>query len=300
MTGSAAPFALVLHGGAGVEPGRNYDRADALLGRLILNGERRLRAGDSALDVVTEAVVEMEESGLFVAGRGAAPNTLGRVELDASLMDGRDGRCGAVAALQGVRSPILAARAVMEQSSHVLMAGDGAARFALDRGLAASPPLADWLRRPDGFDPADLHKSHGTVGAAALDQHGGQAAATSTGGTYDALPGRVGDSAVIGAGTWADQHAAISCTGEGEAFIRVCAARSIAARIAAGEPPGRAVEAVLEAVSALGGDGGVILVTAGGAAEMRFNTPGMKRALVSFNQTAVTGTIGEALRPARP
>lgn len=296
MSGPARSFALVLHGGAGVEPDRNYDRADALLGQLIVRGERRLRAGDLALDVVTDAVAQMEESGLFVAGRGSSRNALGRVELDASIMDGRDGRCGAVAALEGVRSPIQAARAVMEQSRHVMMTGDGATRFALERGLAPSPPLADWLTPPDGFDPRDASKSHGTVGAVALDQHGGQAAATSTGGTYDALPGRVGDSAVIGAGTWADPHAAVSCTGEGEAFIRVCAARSIAARIAAGEAPALAAQAVLGMVSAIGGDGGVILVTAGGIAEMCFNTPGMKRALVSSSQTAVTGTIGETLR----
>lgn len=297
MSSGDPPWALALHGGAGVEPDRNYDRAEAILARLVLEGEARLRSGDAALDVAVDLVADMEASGLFVAGRGSGRNALGQVELDASVMDGARRRCGAVAALQGVSSGVRAARAVMETSDHVLLVGDGATRFALSRGLEPVRDLDRWLTEPDGYDPADIEQSHGTVGAVALDRSGRLAAATSTGGTYNALPGRVGDSAVIGAGTWADHDVAVSCTGQGEAFIRVCAAHMLALRVA-GDEAAEAADAVLASVAEAGGDGGLIMVTSRGEVTMAFNTPGMKRASVSSRHEARVGSLGGALRPA--
>lgn len=288
-------FALALHGGAGVEAVRNYDRAEHEMAQLVLLGEGRLRAGRAALDVVVDLVSDMEASGLFVAGRGSGRHSLGKVELDASVMEGSQRRCGAVAALQGVRSPIQAAHAVMTSSDHVLLAGDGACRFARAQGLERIDGLDDWLTTPDGFDPADT-RSHGTVGAVALDRSGRLAAATSTGGLYDALPGRVGDSAVIGAGTWADERAAISCTGEGEAFIRCGAAHALALRVKGGQRPASAAEEVLGEVALCGGDGGVIMVCADGSVTMAFNTAGMNRASVSSLQPARVGAVGGAMR----
>lgn len=298
MRNADSRWALALHGGAGVEPGRSYARAERELEKLVLDGERRLAAGDPAIEVVIDLVADMEASGLFVAGRGSGRNVLGEVELDASVMDGAARTCGAVAALQGVRSAIHAAKTVMRRSDHVLLVGAGASRFALDEGLDPIGDLDAWLTEPDGYDPADSAQTHGTVGAVALDQDGRLAAATSTGGVYNALPGRVGDTAVIGAGTWADDAVAVSCTGEGEAFLRACAAHAVARAVAAGQTPQSAADAVLAAVSERGGDGGLILVTAKGEVTMAFNTPGMKRASASSTRAAAVGVDG-ALRPAR-
>ncbi len=291
-----AAWALALHGGAGVKPGRDYTRAEAFLAELIKTGAGELARGAPALEVVEACTMKLEASGLYVAGRGSAPNRRGEVELDAGLMDGRTGRAGAVSALQGIASPVSCARAVMDRSSHVLLTGRGATAFALARGVEAIGDLDRWLTEPDGFDPADVDDGHGTVGAVALDLDGDLAAATSTGGTYGALPGRVGDTPLIGAGVWADDHVAISCTGEGEAFIRACAAHDVAARLRyGGQTPDQATQAVLARVTELGGDGGLIAITADGEVLTPFNTPGMKRAWASAGAPAMVG-VGKTAR----
>lgn len=281
----SARWGLALHGGAGVRAGRNYDRAQAFLLETVTDGAERLKRGASALDVVEAMVMALETSGLFVAGRGSAANAVGDVELDASIMNGRDGRAGAVSALRGFANPVQVARRVMERSEHVLLTAAGAEAFASEQACMASPPGLDWLVRPDGFDAADLDEGHGTVGAVVLDTSGGLAAATSTGGIYGKRPGRVGDTPIIGAGTWADSRVAVSCTGLGEAFIRAAAAHDLAARIRyAGQTLDQAAVAVLVEVARLGGDGGLIAIDAQGRIVMPFDTDGMKRAWASHNE----------------
>jgi len=268
-------LSLVLHGGAGALRERDYGRELDHMRGLVEAGRDRLRAGAPALDVVTETVEALEASGMYVAGRGASPNSAGRFELDASIMDGTARRAGAVAALQGFASPIRAARAVMEKTPHLMLAGDGAAAFAAGEGLERIGP--DW------FTPARARgeQAHttGTVGCVALDAAGAIAAATSTGGTHGKLYGRVGDSPIVGAGVWADARVGVSCTGGGEYFIRAAAAAQVAFRMKlAGEGLAEAAAAALADVRAVGGDGGLIALSHEGEIAMPFNTAGMKRA----------------------
>jgi L-asparaginase/beta-aspartyl-peptidase (threonine type) len=268
-------LSLVLHGGAGALRERDYTAELAHMRGLVEAARDRLRGGACALDVVSETVQAMEASGMYVAGRGASPNTSGTFELDASIMDGPTRRAGAVAALQGFASPIRAARAVMERTPHVMLAGDGAAAFAEAEGLQRIGP--EWFT-PVRAAAAQAH-STGTVGCVALDETGAIAAATSTGGTHGKLYGRVGDSPIVGAGVWADERVGVSCTGGGEFFIRAAAAAQVAFRMQlAGQSVADATAAALADLHALGGDGGLIALTASGEIAMPYNTAGMKRA----------------------
>lgn len=278
---SETQYALALHGGAGARAGRDYSLVEAHLGELSARCEAMLAAGGAALDVVEFAVVELESSGLYVAGRGSAPNSAGYVELDASIMDGRDRAAGAVASIRDVRNPISVARRVMQATPHVMLCGPGANAFAANEDFPAIADPEAWYVLPVGVYAEEIEDNrHGTVGAVALDAAGHLAAATSTGGTFGKLEGRVGDTPIIGAGTWADDAVGVSCTGTGEYFIRTAAAVSVASRYKAGQTLEAAIDAVLAEVKAMQGDGGIIAVTADGHIAMRYNSEGMKRAAV--------------------
>ncbi len=230
-----------------------------------------LRAEGSALDAVQAAVASLEASGALNAGKGAVRDAEGKVLLDAMLMEGHTARVGAVAAVERVASPVALARAVMEKTPHVLLIGAGAARLADEQGLLRVGE--DWFGAP----PPDQPVAHGTVGAVARDVRGRLAAATSTGGTTAKLPGRVGDSPLAGAGTWADDACAVSATGVGEYFIRAGFAHRVAWEVGAGRPLSRAAAESLARVATLGGWGGCIALASDGEPAMPFIGAGMWR-----------------------
>jgi beta-aspartyl-peptidase (threonine type) len=286
--------AIAIHGGAGAIPAAalEQDAASpyrASLGAALDAGYETLDGGGSSLDAVTLAVRLLEDDPLFNAGRGAALTRDGWAELDAAVMDGRMQRAGAVASVRHVRNPIELARRVMEKSRHVLLVAAGAEEFALEEGLALVPN--GYFRTEDrrsqleserqGRAVSDLFPgTQGTVGAVALDRHGNLAAATSTGGMTNKRQGRVGDSPIIGAGTYAKNGVcAVSATGHGEIFIRAVAAYHICATVEyRGLDLETAVrELVHEKIHALGGGGGIIAVDASGHIAMDFNTQGMFR-----------------------
>ena len=272
-------YALVLHGGAGVLADHGYPDQIAHMRRLAELGKSMLGSGESALDTVTEIVRQLEASGLYVAGKGASPNKAGRYELDAAIMTGIDRKAGAVAALTGFVSPVHAARAVMETTPHVMLAGRGADAFAMQQGLECVDSVNDYYT--PAAAPDDRAMATGTVGCVALDRAGHLVAATSTGGTLNKMEGRIGDCPVIGSGTWADSQVAVSCTGQGEYFLRTATAKDVAARMAyGGLDLAAACQASINEVGALGGEGGLIAVDRHGHIAQPFNSPGMKRAAV--------------------
>ncbi len=287
-------WTLVIHGGAGImERGRlgagQEKGARRGLARTLDTGSAVLADGGSALDAVCGAVAVLQDDPHFNAGRGAALTHNGTAELDAAIMDGRDRSAGAVAGVRTTRSPVALARAVMERSPHVILSGAGADAFAIEHGLEQVDP--DWFATPErraqlvelrarGGEAFDVEMKYGTVGAVARDMHGHLAAATSTGGVTGKRWGRIGDSPIIGAGTWADDRTcAVSCTGAGEYFLRVGAAHQIGARVQlAAASTADAAAAVLADVTGLGGTGGAIVVGRDGMPVWSFTTPGMYRA----------------------
>ena len=292
----AATPVLVIHGGAGVirkdlTPEREkLVRAD--LEAALAAGYAVLKNGGSSLDAIEKAIVVLEDSPRFNAGKGAVFTHEGTNSLDASIMDGATLRAGAVAGVQRVKNPVLLARAVMEKSRHVMLAGDGAEEFAKSVGIELVDPsyfrteerwqqLQEALKADANKQASQLGRAihYGTVGAVALDQQGHLAAATSTGGMTDKRWGRIGDSPIIGAGTWADERCGISGTGWGEYYIRLAAAHDICARVAyRGDTLVAAAQDVIERIiPAAGGDGGAIALDVDGNIAMPFNTPGMYR-----------------------
>jgi L-asparaginase / beta-aspartyl-peptidase len=289
-------FGIAIHGGAGTLPRADMSseaeqRYRSGLSAAIDAGYALLQAGGTSVDAVTRAVVLLEDNPLFNAGRGAVFSLDGRNELDAAIMDGSNLHAGAVCGLTRIKNPIELARAVMEQSEHVMLAGAGAEEFAASRGFAFVPPSyfhtpERWqqLERIRGGDTAlsALTISHvGTVGAVALDDSGRLAAATSTGGMTGKRYQRIGDSPIIGAGTYADNRScAVSATGHGEVFIRAAVAHDICSRVRfGGRSLAQAVrEVVLGELPAMHGEGGVVAIDAHGQISMEFNSEGMFRA----------------------
>lgn len=275
-------WSLVLHGGAGPLRAPDYTASEAHMRALLERGRDMLSSGKPAVDVVQDLVRELEDCGFHVAGRGSSPNRIGQWELDAAIMNGETRQAGAVASLRGYRSPIDAARLVMEKTPHVLIVGKGAAALARKHNLARVwNPKAYYtpsVSRPVG--KGEL--AHGTVGAVALDIHGHLAAATSTGGLLNKTPGRVGDSPIIGAGTWADERVAVSCTGQGEYFLRSAVAADVSARVRYGKTDLKtAADQALADMARLGGEGGLIAVDVMGHVALPFNSEGMKRAVAT-------------------
>lgn len=293
----------MIHGGAGsmtreTLPEHEAQAArDALKAALAAGGEI-LGGGGLAVHAVEAAVRVLEDDPCFNAGRGSVFTWDGGIECDAAIMDGRDRSAGAVAGVTATRNPVSLARKVMTDSAHVLLAGAGADAFSRERGMAQAG--ADWFAvperrrqldeikaRPDA--PFDSGMKYGTVGAVALDARGHVAAATSTGGLTAKRWGRIGDSPLIGAGTYADDRAAaVSCTGSGEHFIRLGLAHELCARLRlAGAGLDDAAEAMLAELGSMGAKGGFIAVTPDGRARWAFNTPGMYRGTASHDQEPV-------------
>lgn len=286
---------IIVHGGAG-DFGAEDDAAVCIAGCLNAArvGQRILASGGSALDAVEAAVICLEDEPTFNAGVGSAINLRGDVETDASVMRGQDGGAGAVGCLTDVKNPIRLARLVMEKTAHVMLVGEGARDFALEQGIVLLEPGALVTSRSKlKWEKAlakKQKKGHGTVGAVARDDAGHVAAATSTGGTMLKRPGRVGDTPLIGCGTYADDLlGACSCTGLGEAIIKSTLARHACDLLAAG---GNANEVAAKAVKQLtrfGGDGGLILVDAKGRVGFAFNSARMARAWIDADGVEGSG-----------
>lgn len=287
---------LVIHGGAGVierhllTPEQDKD-IRAALSHALETGAAILSAGGTALDAVEATVRELEDNPNFNAGRGAVFTYEGRTELDAAIMDGATLDAGAVAGASATRNPVSLARTVMEKSPHVMLSREGADQFSREQDLEQAGP--DWFAIPErkrqldemraSGDWFDVDMKYGTVGAVALDVNGHVAAGTSTGGITGKRWGRIGDTPLIGAGTYADDRAcAVSATGSGEYFIRLAVAHEIAARCRyKGEELQTAADAVIEELGGIGGVGGVIAVSPAGEASWSFNSAGMYRGKAS-------------------
>jgi beta-aspartyl-peptidase (threonine type) len=306
---SESRWTLVIHGGSGqIERTRTTPEVDRgvrdALGRALDAGAAILAGGGAALDAVEAAVQVLEDDPHFNAGRGAVFTHQGANELDAAIMDGEGRRAGAVAGVTATRHPVSLARAVMERSPHVFLARAGADAFAIEQGIEQVPP--EWFAIPERrrqldemlanrSSSFDVDLKYGTVGAVAVDEHGHVAAATSTGGLTGKRWQRIGDTPIIGAGTYADDRAcAVSATGAGEYFIRLGVAHEICARMRMkSEPVQVAAEAVIAEVGALGGTGGVIVVAPDGTGGFAFNTPGMHRGKATSDGQRLVALYGD-------
>jgi beta-aspartyl-peptidase (threonine type) len=276
--------ALIAHGGAGADPADRDELRDGLVSA-VRAGWAVLAAGGKATDAVEATVRVLEDDPRFNAGRGSVLTADGTVEVDASIMEGDSLRCGAVGAVTRVANPVTLARRILDDGRHVLLVGEGALRFARSIGLPECDPitLVTERQRRRREEQAGTVSPGGTVGAVALDRHGCLAAATSTGGVAGKLPGRVGDSALIGSGTYADSTAGgVSCTGQGEAIIRVALAhRALALLREAGDPAYAAQVAVDVLVEEARGQGGLILLDWRGRMGHATSTPSMPVAWMS-------------------
>lgn len=250
------------------------------LSDVIADGHTRLKKGERAIDVAVNIVKQLEVGGLYVAGRGASPNSAGHYEHDAAVMDGEKRRAGAVSALEGYLSPVEVARAVMDHTPHVLLSGRGAASFAAQQNFeSVSEPDAYYLKIRSALD--DAGTGSGTVGAVVLDQYGHLASASSTAGILGKLDGRVGDIPVIGAGVWADRFAAVACTGLGEYFVLANAAATVTALMRYGHAPlDEACDIALNDVARRGGIGGLIAIDKEGNISTPFNANAMSAAAI--------------------
>ena len=306
------PVAIALHGGAGtIERDKMSAELEAtyrvFLEAAISDGHRQLEAGHAGLDVVVNVIQTMEDSPLFNAGKGAVYTWEGRHELDASIMHGETLQAGAVAGVTTVKSPIALARTVMEDSPHVMLAAKGAEAFAKAKGVESVDPdyFGTERRRKAleaykadefaGVEPEADYK-FGTVGVVVLDKAGNLVAGTSTGGMTGKRWGRVGDSPIIGAGTYADNRScAVSATGHGEFFIRHTVARDICARMQLGgvSLQDAAAQVILKELVAAGGEGGVAAVDHAGNVVLTFNTPGMYRASINASGEKTVGIFGD-------
>lgn len=296
-------YSLALHGGAGAISAdateEKKQEVYASLRRILAAGRQRLADGASALDVVEAVVRDLEDDPLYNAGRGAVLNELGEHELDASIMCGATMATGAVGGVRTIKNPVTLARRVMEDSRHVFLLGEGAERFARKVEVQQVAPTYFTIERrlqqlqraqaAGAEDFADEDPEKGTVGCVALDAQGRLAAATSTGGRTNKMIGRVGDSPIVGAGTYANATCAISCTGTGEEFIRYTVARDVAARVEyLGETVEEAARHMIHEVLAPG-DGGLIAVDSQGRIAMPFTTQGMFRAAARGDEPGVVG-----------
>lgn len=298
-------YVLVIHGGAGtirkadMTPEREQAYRETLE-EALRTGHKLLQAGSSSLDAVEATIHVLEDSPLFNAGKGAVFTHEGRNELDASIMDGQSGKAGAVAGVRTIRNPISAARAVMEKTEHVMLSGAGADQFAAESGLEIVDPsyfytperwqsLQEVLKQ-DSLKTTGNDSKFGTVGCVALDQQGHLAAGTSTGGMTNKRYGRIGDSPIIGAGTYANKEVGVSCTGWGEFYIRHVVAHDVAALMGyKGLGVTEATEAVIAKVGEAGGDGGIIALDRNGQMSMSFNTEGMYRGAITESGEIVIG-----------
>lgn len=297
-------YVMVIHGGAGTivkeKMGAQSEREyRAKLEEALQKGYNTLQSGQSSVDAVAAAITVLEDSPLFNAGKGAVFTHDGKNELDASIMNGSNRKAGAVAGVHSIKNPILAAIAVMNHSEHVMMAGRGAEKFAKENGLQIVDPSyfktekswnalqkileAEKQNNKISLSATELKDSKfGTVGAVALDARGNIAAGTSTGGMTNKKFGRIGDSPIIGAGTYANQQVGISCTGWGEYYIRSVAAFNVAAKMQYQQKNIiDATQEVIEEIGQMGGDGGMIALDKNGNISMPFNTSGMYRGAVT-------------------